>query len=118
LAAAHAGPQIAFDEAIVHFGAVEVVKLALSDMPYDADMRASGLEGTAPVADGKIATVPGAVEQRRELIGSLEEVLSAHELGLAPVVQLGVDFVQRDFLGENGFDVDVHRPVGTKHIRP
>ena len=31
-----------------------------------------------------------------------------------PVVHLGVDFVRRPFVGENGFDVDVHRPVGTQ----
>ena len=70
-AAAHAGPKTAVGKAVVRLGAAEVVgELALRDMPHDADMGGGGVKKMAPDVGRKIATIPGAAEQRGELAGT------------------------------------------------
>ena len=73
-AAAHADPETAVGKAIARFGAAEMAdEVALRDMTHDADMRVRRLEGTVAVVAAKIAAVPGAAEQRRELAVPLAE---------------------------------------------
>ena len=56
------------------FGAAEVMgELALRDMTHDADMGGGGLDVTMAVVGAKVAAIPGAAEQRRELAGLAAE---------------------------------------------
>ena len=53
-----------------------VSELSFGDVTHQADMSRSGLARTAAVEGAKIAAVPGATEQRRELGGFAAEGVS------------------------------------------
>jgi hypothetical protein len=70
LAAVHAGPEATVGKAVVRLAPAEVAEeLIWGEMTDEADMRGGGLDEPVAIVGGKIAAVPGATKQRRELPG-------------------------------------------------
>jgi hypothetical protein len=66
LTASYRSPETTVGEAIVGFGAVEIMsQLILGDVTDEADMSSRGLQGT--VEGAQVAAVPGTAEQWREM---------------------------------------------------
>jgi hypothetical protein len=74
LAAVHAGPEETVGKAVVRLAPAEVAEeLTLGEMTDRADMRGGRLDEPVAIVGGKIAAVPGATKQRRELAGLAAE---------------------------------------------
>jgi hypothetical protein len=68
LAASYRSPETTVGEAIVGFGAVEMMsQLILGDVTDEADMSSRGLQGTVAVAGAQVVAVPGTAEERDDL---------------------------------------------------
>jgi hypothetical protein len=82
LAASYRSPETTVGEAIVGFGAVEMVgQLILGDVTDEADMSSRRLQGTVAVEGVEVAAVPGTAEEWREVTFlAREEVKDAGEL--------------------------------------
>src|SRR5580692_10589799 len=68
LATLYPNPETTVGEAVVRFCREEIVfEFALRDVGDQADMRAGGLDGVKTSERAKIATIPGAAEEGREV---------------------------------------------------
>ncbi len=74
LAAVHAGPEATVGKAVVSLTSAQVVEeFTLGEVSDEAYVRASGLDGPVAIVGGKIAAIPSATKQRRELRGLAAE---------------------------------------------
>jgi hypothetical protein len=78
----HAGPQATVGKAVVRVASAEVVEeFTLGEMSDETHVRGSGLDGPVAIVSRKIASIPGATKQRRELPGlAVEQMEEGAEL--------------------------------------